>query len=344
MNWKSASRSLFFWCLRHFSWLAAGALFLYIFWRGMAQGAAVALLLALPPVALGAAAIALLGRWMIGRMQLISLRPLPELILLLLSAAFLILTQALRAGPWSMPVLLGFLAAALLALRLGRTGIFVTTTLGLAMLALLVSLLLLHAALERGWLYLQYSIQQSERSLSAEEAWQADQQGAWTMLSGRSASGQWLRLRLPSRLHWSDGIERGFVYGAPELGRALLYISARREDPLAPPALVLYLSPELGQEEMASKLAASLQHRRNLGEVRDIHCGENFSASLAGGAEAHGAACRYRDQVNGALLRLAALPILRGNTHYIVLLIDPQTEGFPMHPELAAILQSLTLR
>lgn len=333
------------WLLRNAAALGATAAFLYLLARGLASGWWLAALLALPPALLAFVALRLARRWLERRTEgaVVSLRP--ELFSLL---GFLLLGfvfSGMSAGGWAFPFLAALTVSAVCGWLLRRAGLLYASWLGAFFLALLSLCLFLHVFQQRAILYARYLLSANEWQKRDQSGWQEENDGQARRLVFFDGDRPLIQLRLPGELHWRDARSSGFVYAAPELGQPLLFVSAAREDPLRVPALALFYSPELSGESIEAALGESLQHRQNLGEIESWRCAERIPLRVGlSGGESSAVSCNYHDRTIDGRVRLIAAPVLRASGRYTLLLVDPQTPGFPMHPALAAMLGSIDLR
>ncbi len=235
-------------------------------------------------------------------------RPIPELIVLmviLFGMIILFYWQDKMILFWLVTILLLWFTVQLYA---GRSGLFYTGFVGVLLFSLVVfshGLLYLEKRLLLWGMHYYHHLALVE--LLKNKRWQLKKSAKnrqYSLDDIVAKQGLKLSLPLPERLWLHDSRLVGFIYGMPEPGLALAYISASQQDPYASPALGLYLADQslvpaqknVGNSELteapnktlqieANKkqqvetmliklgvdVAKSLERRKDVGEVANIH-------------------------------------------------------------------------
>ena len=309
-----------------------------------------------------------IGTWALGRlgMRLLrrrlaraDLRLWPELLIAAALCALIYFTDYVREGwlEWFLP--LGGWLWLLWASIQGRTGVFY---IGFLTLVVFVFAVFAHRVLFfQAWAlnYVSHYLHQARSEESREQGyrWQDEagpqkNTGIQTLYHNDQRR---LSVTLPPQSFFHDGRQTSYLYGVPQPGEALCYISSSEQDPFALPAVGIFRLPGTPRSDVALELDASeeaslrdsVEHalvlRQRAGELDNLsYRGQTrlpiYAAheSLAG---APGIVYEYHDRVLNESARLTVY--LSPQRRYAIVVSDAPDEGFDFEAQILAILRGL---
>jgi hypothetical protein len=284
-----------------------------------------------------------------------NLRPLPELGLSFALCLAIYLTDFVKENVFALLLPLLFFLWLLWASRTRRIGVFYTGFIGLLLLALSIFSYRLLYIEERLLEDLTFYLRRRELVATLEHRyqWVAGSSGERATQTLRMADRPVIGLTLAPGMVFHDARLISFIYGVPEPGTALCYLSISQQDPFAVPAVAIFAAPQdvaLNDEGartayLREAVERALAHRRRAGEIERLEFRGPLPLPgylrLPSLGNAAGIQYSYFDRLLEEDVRLALF--VAPDSRFVVVVNDAPTEGLLFEPAVLATLRGIKI-